>query len=101
MPMPERESTPHEINEPAAPDLRVHIETLVLEGFPPQDRGRVARAVEQELTRLYAAREAGRMVPRASIIDHMDAGSFDVAPGTLPDAIGAQIARAIYGGLKR
>ncbi|MBN1262102.1 MAG: hypothetical protein JXB35_15595 [Anaerolineae bacterium] len=100
MPTPDREPTRRRADAPAAPDVRVHIETLVLEGFPPQEQGRIARAVEQELARLYATQETGRVIPETGVIDHVDAGSFEVAPGASPDAIGAQVARAIYRGLR-
>lgn len=81
-------------------NLELHIEELVLHGFAPGDRHRIGDAVERELSRLFAEHglppnfETGFESPR------LDAGSFNFAPGSKPEAIGAEVARALYGGLE-
>ena len=84
---------------PAA--IELHVEELVLEGFAPSERHAVADAFERELTRLLAEHglpsDAGANAESPSV----DAGSVRLAPGARPHAAGAQIARAVYGGLRR
>jgi hypothetical protein len=76
--------------------VRLHIDELMLEGFEPGDRHRIAAAVEVELGRLFADEgvppglASGRAMPR------VDAGSFDALQGARPQEIGAQVARAVY-----
>jgi hypothetical protein len=85
------------VGRPAA--LKVRIGELWLEGFEPGDRFRIARAVEQELTRLLRARapigafEEPRAVARAS------GGAFSFRADDPPQRIGAEIARATFRGL--
>ena len=82
-------------------NTRLHIEELILEGFPPGDRYRIAAAVEAELARLFTetgippGMDASRSVPK------LDAGSLDVAASTRPERVGGQVAQALYGGLAR
>lgn len=79
--------------------IELHIEELVLHGFAPGDRHRIGDAVERELAQLFAERgvpphfETGFESPR------LDAGSFNYAPGSSAEAIGAEVAHALYGGL--
>lgn len=84
-----------------SPSVHLHIEELVLHGFPAGDRERIARAVERELTRLLekdgipAGWHEGTAIPR------LDAGSFTVERGATPEGIGRDISRSLYGGMKR
>ena len=80
-------------------NVRLHIEELVLDGFPPGDRYRIAAAVEAELTRLFADRGVPPGLSSGGAVPAVDGGSFDVAPGARSDRIGAQVAQAVYGGL--
>jgi len=82
-------------------NVRLHIEELVLEGFPPGDRYRIAAAVEAELARLFAEQEIPPGLAGGGTMPMLDGGSFDVAPHARPDHTGAQVAQAVYGGLKR
>jgi hypothetical protein len=82
------------------PDVHVHIEELVLNGFDPSDRYAIGEAVERELVRLLGMRGfppsllAGGQVPR------LDGGSFALAPGLGAEEIGARVAAATYGALR-
>jgi hypothetical protein len=73
--------------------IELEIEELVLYGFRPADRYRIGEFVERELQRLFGEQ-------RGSIRDfeaaHLEGGSFEMAHGSKPEAIGAQIARAVY-----
>jgi hypothetical protein len=80
--------------------IEVHIEELVLDGFPPGDRYRIAEAIEGELARLLTEQGfTGQM--QSGDISRLDGGVFDIAPGAKADAVGSQIAQNIYGGLTR
>jgi len=82
--------------------VRVRVERLVLDGFDlsPADRARVGAAARAELARLIAEGgvhpelAGGGARPRLRAPAVVDAG----AP---PAELGAQIARAVYGGIGR
>jgi hypothetical protein len=82
------------------PRIELHIEELVLEGFAPADRHRIGDAVERHLALLLAGPGAHSQLAGGEVA-RLDAGSFKVARGSTPDAIGARVARAVYGGLSR
>lgn len=85
------------------PNIRLHIEELVLHSFAPNDRYAIADAVERELSRLLAADFDNAGLPPAladsSGRPRVDAGNFQVTPGAGGDSIGAQIAQAVHGGI--
>jgi len=81
--------------------IRLHIEELVLNGFAPGDRQRIGAAVEQELVRLLAERPLPAALAQGRPRERVDGGSFRLATGAKPGAVGAQIAGAIHGGLDR
>jgi hypothetical protein len=82
------------------PNIDLHIEELMLHGFAPEDRYRIGAAVERELARLFAERGVPAGVVAGAEIARLDGGAFAVAPGARPEAIGAQVAQAVYGGIK-
>lgn len=82
-------------------NVRLRIEELVLEGFPPGDRYRITAAVETELARLFAEQGIPPGLAGGGTVPMLDGGSFDVAPHARTDQIGAQVAQAVYGGLKQ
>jgi hypothetical protein len=75
--------------------LDVRIDELVLEGFAPADRFRIAKAIRIELSRLMG--EQGR--ENLFVARNVDGGSFHVGVGMSAEAIGGQVARAVHGGL--
>ncbi len=85
------------MNSPASQDgnTELHINEIVLEGFPPADGSRVVAALRQELQRLLG--ESKRAI-RDGDLTHLDAGS--VSYGT-PEETGKQVARNLYRGLMR
>lgn len=82
-------------------NLELHIEELILHGFPPGRRGVIAAAIEQELTRLFAEQGVPAALAQAGAIPRLDGGSFETAAGAMPADIGRQVAQAIYGGWER
>jgi hypothetical protein len=83
------------------PNVELHIEELRLHGFAPGARYAIGEAVQRELSRLIAERGLAPTLAAAGDRASLDGGTFHMAPGTLPERIGMQVARAIYGGLSR
>ena len=79
------------------------IDELVLHGFAPADRYRIADTVERELGLLVADRglPAEVTLGERAAVGSVDGGSFPIPAGAGPERIGAEIAEAIYGGLDR
>ncbi|MGH6831562.1 MAG: hypothetical protein ACRECM_00850 [Methyloceanibacter sp.] len=82
-------------------NIELHMEELVLHGFAPGDRYSIGEAVERELHRLFAEQDEPLRLAQRSEIARLDGGAFEVARGARAEAIGAQIAQAIYGGFSR
>lgn len=80
--------------------VELQIQELVLHGFAPGDRYLIGEAMERELARLL---EQGVPPPLASgaEVASLDAGTFHVPPESGAEAIGAQVAGALYGNLMR
>ena len=76
-------------------EIEVRIDELVLHGFAPEARWRLADALQGELHRLIS--EHG--VPAAWQIspERLDAGRVAATPKTNPQTAGEQIARAVHG----
>ncbi len=94
----DRESGPR-LSTPVAVEL--HIEELVLHGFAPGDRYRIAEAVQGQLTRLFAEHGVLPSMARGGEIAQLDGGAFEVTPGSKPEVLGAQVAQAIYASVTR
>jgi len=73
----------------------------VLHGFSPGDRHRIGEAVEQELTRLLADRGVPQSLERGWEVSNVDGDAFEVAPDSRAYIVGAQVAKAVYGGLRQ
>ncbi len=82
-------------------NIKLHIGELVLDGFAPSDRYRIADSVERELARLFSEQGAPQSLSHGGEIAHLDGGAFEAAQGSRPEAIGAKVARAVYGGTNR
>jgi hypothetical protein len=80
-------------------EIDLHIEELVFHGFSRADRYRIGQAVEHELGRLFTEQGMPPSLARSGEIASLDGGSFEARPGSGTEAIGAQVARAVYGGL--
>jgi hypothetical protein len=84
---------------PLPPSLNLHIEQLTLHGFSTLDRDRIGAVIQSELARLFAEQGIPRSVMQSGAIHQLDGSTFEMAAGTPPRIIGAQIAQAIYQGL--
>lgn len=81
-------------------NIDLHIEELVLEGFPPEDRHRIGAAVERELARLLTERGLPG-VTESMDISRLDGGSFEMDRNATPERVGGQVGGAVYGGMRR
>ena len=86
---------------PLRASLDLRIEEMVLDGLAGVDRAEIGLVVQRELTRLFAEEGVPPWLARGGEVAGLDGGEFSVEPGMGTLAIGAQIARAIYGGLDR
>jgi hypothetical protein len=83
------------------PNVELRIGRLVLDGFAPGDRAQIGAAVERELMRLLAERGLPPALAQGGAIPHLDGASIAIEAGSRAEAIGVQVARAVYGGLSR
>ncbi|MEA3335576.1 MAG: hypothetical protein U9R25_06665 [Chloroflexota bacterium] len=90
------------LKTPAVPDrVSVHIEELILHGFPAADRMRIGRAVERQLARLLADGQMPGNFTGHEKISALDGGSFATSPGIRPEQIGSQIAGSVVQALQQ
>jgi hypothetical protein len=91
-------------NRPRQQSIELHIEELVLHGFPHGDRYAIAEAVASEIGQLLMNQSAGG-VPTAftknSEQERVDAGVFNAAPGWSSKSLGGQIAQTVHRGLTK
>ncbi|HZO29736.1 MAG TPA: hypothetical protein VFH48_27485 [Chloroflexota bacterium] len=80
-------------------EIVLRIESLVLEGFPAHHRWRIAATIEAELTRLVAEGGLPLGLIGAGSVGEIQAGGFAPGPADRPEAIGTQVAGAVYAGL--
>jgi hypothetical protein len=80
-------------------NVELHIEELVLHGFPPVARHRIGDAATRELARLFAERGVPSSLGEGGEIASLSGGSFEARPELGAEAVGVQVARAVYGGL--
>jgi hypothetical protein len=87
------------------PNIKLHIDELVLHGFAPGDRYAIAAAVQRELARLVADQSTSAdftsVVEKHSNSYLLDVGAFHVEQNSRSNSMGNQIARAIHGGLTK
>lgn len=81
------------------PDVTVHIEELVLHGFDAADRHRIGDAVQRELARLLAERGLGSATPAAR--PFASTGNVTLRRDAPARAVGSNVARAVFGVLRR
>jgi hypothetical protein len=80
-------------------NVELRIDELVLHGFEPAYHHRIGEALERELGRLFVEEGVPPSLAREGGIDRVDGGAFEAGPDLGAEAIGALVARAVYGGL--
>ena len=81
-------------------DLEVHIEELVLDGFPADGRDDLAGAVEAELGRLFADSGLPDGLASGTSVELLDGGAFDTSASERPNSLGARIGHSVYQSLE-
>ena len=77
----------------------VHIDRLVLRGFPTEDRQAIAAGLQAELAETWSRR---RPTPgTGENLTRLLPGAVNVPYGAPPEAIGASVARSIDAGLPK
>ena len=79
--------------------VHVHIDELVLHGFPAGDRARIADAVQAQLAELFTRDGIPPAIASGGHVDRLNAGGFPSAAAARPETTGGQIAHAVYGAL--
>lgn len=80
------------------PNVRLHIDRLVLRGIPREHRDAFVRAFEHELARQLA--QPGTQDFRSRHAPALEATKLAPSGGTTPRQMGASAARALVQGLK-
>jgi hypothetical protein len=80
--------------------VALHVKELVLHGFAPGDRYRIAEALHRELAKLISAGELPRALHESYEVPQVDAGAFPLQPDSRPETVGTQVAQSIYGSWK-
>lgn len=81
--------------------VKLHIEELVLHGFAPRDRHRIAGAMQLELARLMSEDSLAASRQNHISLDRLQSRTFRVKAGAKPEATGSEIARAIFKNLQQ
>jgi hypothetical protein len=93
-------SMPASHNSAGGRSVNIRIDELVLRGFAAADRGRIARAVEQELARLLSAGNLRGLRESPPSVERVYGGTFRVKAGSSAQTTGEQIAQAVHRGLR-
>lgn len=83
-----------------AGDVYLHIDELVLHGVAVSDRDRVAEAVRQELEALLRAQGVPPALASGRSVDALAAPPPAAPTGRGDIALGAEVARAVYRGMR-
>ena len=89
------------MRQDTGPSIRLHIERLILDGLPI-DRSQASdlqAAVEAELARLLTENGLGAHWQAGGAVPSVPASAVQLAQGSSPAEIGAQIARSVYSGI--
>jgi hypothetical protein len=81
--------------------IELHIEELVLDGFAPQDRHRIAQAVARELEELLTVNSLPASPVRDLTVERTDAGALHIPGNAQPAAFGLRIARSLYHAIRQ
>ncbi len=80
----------------AYPSVELHIEELVLRGFPLCERFAIGEAVQRGLAKLLTERGMPGWRRANGELTHLNCGSFDASPDLEGGKIGLQIAESVY-----
>lgn len=78
----------------------VHIDRLVLNGFRAEDRHAIAAALQQQLGRVLAARDAVAGLPDKGDVAQLRVDGVQFEPSSNPQQIGTSVAQGIARAIK-
>ena len=82
-------------------NIELHIDELRLHGLvDPASRVALALALERALTQLLAAHGLPSTLRQGGVLAQLDGGALTLTTGAQPEALGAQLAQAIYEGFQ-
>ena len=76
--------------------IELHIEELVLDGFDPRDRYRIADQIQQSLAHTLSDANTG-FASLSQRVDQLDAGTVALKGSAPGRDVGSSVARAITG----
>jgi hypothetical protein len=80
--------------------IELHIQELVLHGFAPGDRYRIAEAMERELTRSFAETGAPPAWTNSVRLARVETGAVRIV-STNAEAVGSQVGQTLFRGLSK
>jgi len=81
--------------------IEVNIGELVLDGFEPGDRYGIGEAVERELTRLFVEKGVPPGLAKGGDIPRLQGGKIEMMADSKAAMVGVNIAKSVYGGLRK
>jgi hypothetical protein len=79
----------------------LHVDRLVLKGFPAEHRDALAHGLRAELGRLLAEPAMAERLAAVGNVERIRPSNARVAPDAAPRTTGASVARAIVNGVSR
>jgi hypothetical protein len=76
--------------------IELHIEELVLHGFPMTQRLAIGDAVERELQRLLSKHGLPVSAEKSMNVEHLYGGVLRIAKNDRPQVIGTQLAQTLH-----
>lgn len=82
-------------------NLDLHIDELIIDGLPHVNGDQLGAIVRQELARLFTEQGIPPGLRQSGQMAALDGGAISVPPNAPVEAVGAQIARSLYGGFSQ
>ncbi len=81
-------------------NLSIQIDKLVLEGFSSLNRQQIGETIKRELERHFREQGVPASLSRNQSIGRIHSPKIEARPNVKGKTLGAQIAKAVHGGLK-
>lgn len=82
-------------------NIELHIEELVLNGFPSIDKDHFGEAVQRELSRLFSERGMPPLLSQSGALAQLDVSNITLKPNSTGGEIAAGVAQTLYGGFEK
>ena len=79
----------------------IHIDRLVLKGFPREDRHAIAAGLQQELSRVFGDREAVERLSAVGDVSRLQVRGVQIGQDSKPQHIGENVALEIGREIKK